>query len=347
MNRWRLILLPFSILYGTITGIRNLLYKVGIFSSYEIPVPSIIVGNLSVGGTGKTPHVAYLASFLKDKYNIAILSRGYGRKTKGFLVISTDSIATDVGDEPLEYKSKFGSDVQVFVCEKRKTGIEMILKQFPDTDLILLDDAFQHRAVRAGLSILISDYSRPFFRDFVLPAGNLREWKDGEKRADLCIFSKCPPELSEQNKTHYRSTFHNPQQVFFSSVVYGSLIPLLGHSIPSDISDIILVTGIANPTPIREYLSSEAKVTPVVFPDHHRFSLQDIHRIHEIFRNFTHGKAIIVTTVKDAMRLLTEEFKHETNEFPWFMLPIEVDIEDSGRFTNEIIQYVESHKRSS
>lgn len=347
MKKLRLVLFPFALLYGIITSIRNWLYDVGFFSSFSAPIPTIVVGNLSTGGTGKTPHVAHIAQLLQANHNVAILSRGYGRKTTGYILLNDSHSANEVGDEPLLYRKKFDKNVQVAVCEKRVLGITNLLSKFPDLDVIILDDAFQHRAVRGGLNILLSDFHRPFFKDFVLPAGNLREFRSGKKRADICIYTKCPESLTNNEKERYRSAFNQNKSVHFSRIGYHDFIKLTNTAFSSEITHIILVTGIANPQPILTYLSNDFEVHSVPFADHHDFSRTEITKIHEIFGNFTDGKTAIVTTEKDAMRLRRSELKELICHFPWFYLPISVEIEDSVKFNNEIIDYVNSNKRSN
>jgi len=347
MKKLRLLLFPFALLYGLITSIRNLFYDVGFFKSFVPPVPTIIVGNLSTGGTGKTPHVTYIAQLLKDDFRIAILSRGYGRKTSGYILLNNNHGSQEVGDEPLQYRKTFDQRVQVAVCEKRVVGIQHLIAQFPDLDVIILDDAFQHRAVKGGMNILLSDFNQPFFNDFMLPVGNLREFTLGKKRADICIFTKCPEYLTNEQRTQYHQQFDSSKSVYFSRISYHQFISLSEASVIREISRVILVTGIANPRPIFNYLSRDFEVHSVPFADHHDFSATEITRIHEIFGNFTDGKTAIVTTEKDAMRLIRSETAELIRNFPWYYLPISVEIENSEQFNNEIIDYVNSNKRSN
>lgn len=347
MKKLRLVLFPFALIYGLITAFRNWLYDSGIFSSFSSPIPTIIVGNLSTGGTGKTPHVAHIAQLLQANYNVAILSRGYGRKTSGYILLNEHHRADEVGDEPLLYRKRFHANVRVAVCEKRAIGIKRLLDQFPDLDVILLDDAFQHRAIKGGLTILLSDFNQPFFNDYVLPAGNLREFSTGKKRANICIYTKCPPELHIDQQKKYVSKFDPTKNVYFSRISYHQFIEIKNNNGFTDISRIILVTGIANPQPVFDYLSKSFEVHSVSFADHHDFSRAEITKIHEIFGNFTDGKTAIVTTEKDAMRLTSSETLEQMRNYPWYYLPISVQIEDSEQFNNEIIDYVDSNKRSN
>jgi len=342
MQHVRLLLLPFAWIYGIITYCRNLLFDLGIFTSYAIPKKSICIGNLSIGGTGKTPHVAYLTSLLKDNQKITILSRGYGRKTKGFILGSNTSSDAEIGDEPKLYISRFFPQINVVVCEKRVEGVQKIQALFPENNLIILDDAFQHRAVQAGLNILLTDYSSLFSNDFVLPAGNLREWKSGKKRADYLIVTKCPNNISERDKLRViKSVKFDTEKIFFSSIIYGDLIPF-GKPINPDLNNVLLVTGIANFKPLLLELQKRYTVETISFPDHHIFSIQDIERIHQKFDTFATGSNAIVTTEKDYMRL--SEMTDNTNikEYPWLYQTIEVEIDNKYIFNKLIMQYVNS-----
>jgi tetraacyldisaccharide 4'-kinase len=347
LHLFRKLLFPFSIIYGGITALRNTLYNFGVFKAYSPPIPTIVVGNLSVGGTGKTPHIELLFQLLQPSYKIAILSRGYGRKTKGYLNVTLTSLASEVGDEPMQYKQKFKESAVVAVCENRKHGILNILKSFPETEVILLDDAFQHRAVLGGFQVLLSEFKRPFFKDCVLPAGNLREFQEGKKRADLCIYTKSPETITTKEKMFYTQKFDFEKPVFFSRIAYLSPIPLTQTHREEPYNRIILVTGIANPTPLIEHCKKFGEVISIPFPDHHDFSAKDIDKIHEIFGNFADGKTQIVTTEKDAMRLNTPLFRNLIAKHPWYMLPISIEIEESKQFEKEILDYVEKNKRSS
>ncbi len=337
---FRLLLLPFSWIYGAITFLRNKCYDFGYFQSYKIPVKSICVGNLSTGGTGKTPHVDLLIELiLSSNKSIATLSRGYGRETKGLKEVQNSSTALEVGDEPLFYKSKYGKKIKVVVAEKRKKGIDYILQTAPQTGVIILDDAFQHRAVKAGLNIIISDYSHPFYSDFILPAGNLRESRKGIKRAECIIISKCPSSISKNEMKSIREKIDfNPERIFFSRIEYSKLKPFYANLI-SSIENILLVAGIGNPTPLFEHLSKDFNVKLLQFNDHHVFTPSDIVKIHQKFDTFANGNKIIVTTEKDFMRL--KNFKETLNEeYPWFYQPIKTIINEEEQFNLYINEYV-------
>lgn len=339
MKNFRLLLLPFGFLYGVITAIRNLLFNFKIKEVYEIPGKSICVGNLSVGGTGKTPHVAYIAELLTYDNQIQILSRGYGRKTKGYFLLDDNSTAENVGDEPLFYHKHF-DDADVAVCESRKTGVENLLK-LKENPVIILDDAFQHRAVKAGLNIIITDFNQPYFNDWMMPAGNLREWISGRKRADIVIVSKCHSNLNTKTKTLYTQKLKfNPNSIYFSEIQYGELKSFNSNSTLSEEKKLLLVTGIANPFTLLEHLKENYEVELLQFPDHHAFSIDDIHKIHKKFDTFASENKAIVTTEKDFMRLQSQNFKSVIDQKPWFYQKITVKLDRELEFKTEINNYV-------
>ena len=341
MKKLRLFLLPFSLIYGSIVAIRNFFYTKGIFATYTIPTKSICIGNLSVGGTGKTPHVDLIAQhFISKQISTAILSRGYGRKTQGVLEVNTDSTAENVGDEPLSYKLRHQDTITAVVAEKRKLGVEFILQKHPETQLIILDDAFQHRAVNAGLNILITDYSDLFCNDFVLPAGNLREFRCGKNRADYIIVSKCPADVSESEKTKIANQLKfKREKVFFSKIVYGDLIPF--HNGQSAlIKKVLLVTGIGNPKPLLEHLSKTYTVEHVKFSDHHHFTSADIDQIHQKFDTFAREDGIVVTTEKDFMRL-KDMTEIRTENYHWYYQSITTKIDEQEKFNLLLENYVD------
>jgi len=339
MNFFRFFLFPFSLIYLLITSLRNLAYDWGIFKSYYIPKKSICVGNLSVGGTGKTPHVTYLAELLSDTHETTILSRGYGRKTSGFLNVDATKNVNEVGDEPLFYANHFGNKVHVAVCEKRAVGVRKIQSLFPTNELIILDDAFQHRAVKAGLNVLITEFNNPFSSDYLMPVGSLRESKSGSNRAAILIVSKCPENYTEETKRNLlKSLNFNPELIFFSRIAY-SKMKAFGKEIAT-FKKVILVTGIANPKPLLTYLSSKFEVEHLSFSDHHAFSESDILRIHQKFDTFANEETIILTTEKDYMRLKDFSTDWNLQNYPWYFQPIKIEIENEEQFKNLINQYV-------
>ncbi len=299
MNFLRKILFPLAFLYWLITFIRNFLYDLKIFKSHSFDIPIIAVGNLSVGGTGKTPQIEYLIRLLSEKYKVAVLSRGYKRSTKGFILADKSATASGIGDEPFQFYSKF-PNIQVAVDANRKNGIEKLV-QLPDKpDVILLDDAYQHRKVKAGFYILLTAFDDLFCDDYILPFGNLREPSSGKKRADMIIVTKCPEDLSELAQQNIREKLNVKQPVFFTTIqyddyVYGNNSQLLVSEIRSESK--VLVAGIAKPKLFFDFLKNETDET-LVFPDHHHFSKQDCE---QILAKATERK--IVTTEKDFVRL--------------------------------------------
>lgn len=343
MNLLRKILFPFAILYGFITSIRNFLFDKGIFKSYSCDIPIIAVGNLSVGGTGKTPQIEYLIRLLSPKCKVATLSRGYKRKSKGFTLADSTSNAENLGDEPFQFFSKF-KNIQVAVDTDRKNGIEQLLSQQEKPDVLLLDDAFQHRKVKAGFYILLTSYGDLYSDDFMLPTGNLRESRSGAKRAHVIIVTKCPPSLSIDEKEKIKKFLRNDkgdnQQLYFSYVDYDDFIYSEGESIKvSEIKNVdkLLLAGIAKPNPFFAYLQNESD-EKLVFPDHHHFTEKEINEI-----KYKSQNKIIITTEKDFVRL-----KGSIPKEKLFYLPIRTSfISESENFDKTIINYVGASTRNS
>ncbi|TDO21801.1 tetraacyldisaccharide 4'-kinase [Pedobacter duraquae] len=342
----RFILLPFSLLYALVIVTRNKLYDWGIFSSFQFDLPVISVGNLAVGGSGKTPATEYLVRLL-SQYKIAILSRGYGRKTKGFLLADQLATADTIGDEPLQYFHKF-KNVTVAVCEDRVKGIKLLR----DThDLIILDDAFQHRSVLPGLSLLLFEFSKLRRRQWMLPAGNLREPFQGYRRADVILVTKCPDSGVEEREllvNKFNKTEHKP--VYFSSIKYGSLVPVYRINLPVPVTPkVFLLTGIANSEPLLSYIKSRYEVLDQFrFPDHHVFTVAEIKQLTEAFRSAPEKEKIIITTEKDSKRLLGGAIKELLVNLPVFYLPIQMELspEDAGLFDKTILTYVSNTTRN-
>ena len=337
MKNVRKLLLPIAWLYGFVTFIRNQCYDWGIFPSRPIKKKSILIGNLSVGGTGKSPLVEYVVEhFLARSIKLVTLSRGYGRTTKGLIHAKQESTASEIGDEPRQFKSKFTSNIEVIVAEKRTVGVDYIEQSLPETELILLDDAFQHRAVKAGLQILVTPYNDLFCNDLVLPAGNLREWKRGKYRADLIVVSKCPQNLSENDKLRVKKALGFPtNSIFFSSIEY---LPPIGKIQFGTPENILIVTGIGNPQPLLEEWQDKANVEHMAFGDHHNFSSTDITRIHEKFDIFANQNKVILTTEKDYMRI--ERFPEVQEDiYPWYYQPIALKMHDQQLFKAQLDGY--------
>lgn len=353
MKVLRLLLFPFSLAFGFIAFVRNRLYDAGLFSSSRFEGIAVIsVGNLSVGGTGKTPHIEYLIRLLRDSFTVATLSRGYGRASSGFRLAGRDSGSQAVGDEPAQLKRKFGDVLTVAVDADRVNGIKTLMASVPAPEVILLDDAFQHRAVKPGLSVLLSDYSRMFYRDHLLPYGRLREGAGGYRRADVIIVTKCPPDLPEEEQQAIRDKVKpaRQQQLFFSHITYGSQLIPLGHGLPQrDLKEflqnapaVLLVTGIANPSPLEEYLKSYGiNIRSLHFPDHHEYSEKDLALIQQTFSALPEGNRIIITTEKDAVRLDAPGIA-AIRHLPVFCLPMEVRFreEEREKFDQLILHHV-------
>lgn len=328
MSPFRLLLLPLCLIYGSITWIRNKFFDWGLLPSKSYSIPVISLGNLSTGGTGKTPHVEYLVNYLRDKYNIAVLSRGYKRKTKGFLIAGPNNSALDIGDEPLQICRKF-PDIIVAVHERRRKGIKIIMKTHPEVNLIILDDAYQHRFVKPGLNLLLTEYYKPFFNNFILPCGNLRESKKGSKRAHALIVSKTPPVFSPLDRSYFQKKLekYKLEKVFFSTVEYGSWIPLSPgcQKEPKGYKTIFLYSGIANTSAIEEHLKRNCQDLIVrKFPDHYQFSASDLDKLRREYKDTYGGSKAIVVTEKDAMRLQQKELQNKLKGLPVFYIPIKV-----------------------
>jgi tetraacyldisaccharide 4'-kinase len=361
MPFFRILLLPFSTMYGLITWLRNRAYDTGILQSKKFPVPVITIGNLTVGGTGKTPHIEYLIRLLKSKMKVATLSRGYGRKTKGFILVSNPSTSSMIGDEPMQYHHKFPS-ITVCVGEDRVAAIENLLHMEQKPQVILLDDAYQHRAVKAGLNILLIEFHSVLKKNYMLPAGTLREWKSGIKRADIIILTKSPEVVIplERNRVLSKLKLAPHQQLFSSYYKYDELVRLSNRYtgtlyFSTDYYfekrfSILLVCGIANPAGMLDYIRRRTDIVETMFySDHHQYTSHDIRNIKEKFDSMTSPHKIIVTTEKDAMRLLNPELEEQVEHLPIFYLPIRVAFHqpDDEKFDNLILNYVRENKTDS
>lgn len=338
MKRWYLF--PFSLVYHFLTSVRNLFYKVGIFKSTKFSTPIIGVGNLSVGGSGKSPMVMYLAKLLSKSLRTGVLSRGYGRKTKGYYVVNYDSNYLQVGDEAMQLFERFKNRFVIAVCENRVFGASKLIQDM-DLGVLLLDDSYQHRAIKPGFNILLTDYNDPYFKDFVLPAGNLRESRRGSKRADIIMVTKCPEILSDEKKQYYISKIkpRSHQKVFFSSINYAEDVFSRTKKMPVEnlkYYDILLVTGIANPTQMIKELSKYSQsIKHLKYKDHHVFTTQDIENIIAEYRKLGEYK-IILTTEKDFVRLKNFDFFSE-KLFYW---PIDVEIDKEKEFNELVLGFV-------
>jgi tetraacyldisaccharide 4'-kinase len=323
----RVLLFPFSLIYYAIIYIRNSLFDKNILRSSSFNLPLICVGNIAAGGTGKSPMVEYLLRYLKDSLTVASLSRGYKRKTSGYALANERSTALEIGDEPMQFHLKF-PDLPIAVGEERIEAIPQILHDRPDVQAIILDDAFQHRSVKPGLNILLTDYSNLYTRDWYLPTGDLRDEKASVKRANIILVTKCKQGLSPKERDSIMTELNveSHQSVFFSCIRYGMPFHILsrkGIPVTQDM-EVLLVTGIANPAPLKNYLLEKSKTYyELRYNDHHIFSIDDLTEIKKRFNGLTANNKIILTTEKDAVRLV--KFEPALEGLPVFVLPIEME----------------------
>ena len=339
----RILLFPFTLIYGAAISLRNLLYDWKLLKSVSFSLPVIGVGNLSIGGAGKTPHVEYLIRLLYPFLSVATLSRGYKRKTHGFRIVSRNDDATTAGDEPIQFFKKF-RDIVVAVSESRSIGIPLLLKAFPGIEVVLLDDSFQHRSVTPGLNILITDYNSLYSSDMLLPAGRLREWKGSADRADIIVVSKCPDGLSDEKAQEVKRSLDPVphQHVFFSKYKY--LLPyhlFYGHRLNLEsVESALLICAIANVDYLLSYLNSRnIEVYSMQYEDHHYFSPHDLSVLKQQYTNLPESRKIIITTEKDATRLALHRTYIEKEKLPIFILPVEVEfLLDQGKDFDELVK---------
>lgn len=334
-------------LYAGILLLRNKLFDWKIIKSAEFNFPIICVGNLALGGTGKTPMTEYLIGLLKNRYRTATLSRGYKRKTKGFAIADADTTPIEIGDEPMQFHQKF-PDVVVAVGEERLVAIPQLLHQRPETQVIILDDAFQHRYVKAGLNIVLTEFKNLYTRDFVMPSGDLRDNRSSIKRADIIIVSKCSAQLSldESNKIKNEINPLPHQQVFFTKITYGKLFHLFNTSTIEiqENMDILLLCGIANPKPLKDLLNKKVQSYDMIrYRDHHIFNSDDLKEIKKTFDGMKSVNKIILTTEKDAVRL--EKFRNELSHYPLYVIPIAHEFLFDGNkdFGNVVTSFVQKY----
>lgn len=355
---FRFLLLPFSILYRIIVIIRNLLYDYGFLKSMEFDIPVISVGNITVGGTGKTPHVEYLTKILKKDYTIAVLSRGYRRKTRGYKMVELDSTARNVGDEPKQIKHKH-PEANICVHARRVAGIKQLKEDIDGLDAVVLDDAYQHRKVKPGVNILLIDYNRPLKEDYMLPVGELREPAYEMRRANIIIVTNTPHELKpiEKRILHKRINPYPYQDLFFSYVYYAA--PKAVFSAEADEPpttdilkkvnyQILLVSGIANPKRLTNHLNMFSEsITHLQFGDHHSYRKRDLKRIEAKFNAMGDGPKIIFTTEKDAVKLTELDAIPEVIKQHSFFFPLEVQFRhnEADEFNESIYRYVETNKK--
>jgi tetraacyldisaccharide 4'-kinase len=323
------ILFPIAVLYDLVTAVRNRLYDLGIKPSSQFEVPVISVGNLAVGGTGKSPMIEHLVRLISPSHKVATLSRGYGRSTRGFRIASGKDSASTVGDEPFQFYKKFHRKIVVAVGEERAFAIPNILQAHEDIGVILMDDAFQHRRVKPAFQILLTDYNNLFTEDYLLPTGRLRESKSGANRADVIVVTKCPREISDESliriDDNIRRIANKP--VFFSTIRYGDLISFKATEAFRG-QPVILVSGIANADPLEQNIRQNFKLLKHYrYGDHHRYSQAEVRAICDEAKK---QNAAIITSEKDASKLMSDEFNGITSEVPFFYIPIEIEFLKNG-----------------
>ncbi len=354
----KILLFPFSLLYGFVISIRNRLFDKNILNSTRFDIPVITVGNITVGGTGKTPHIEYIVELLKDDFNIAVLSRGYMRKTRDFNIVNADSEVRTSGDEPLQIKRKY-QNITVAVDRNRVNGVKRILAHEPGTNVILLDDAYQHRYIKAGVNILLIDYNRPIIKDYLLPAGSLREPRSSISRADVVLVTKSPDDLQADDMQDFLKKIYLPpdQYAFFTGLSYdepvniftkekqGAKMDQLAHSL----RNVLLVTGIADPSTLLSYLNGyNLNIKHLKYPDHHRYNKKDYRHIIEQYLSLPTRERCLITTEKDAIRLgeiMREEDFPDNNIF-YLMINVIFLGDGEIKFNKFILDYVRKNRRN-
>lgn len=341
------LLLPISLLYSFVLFLRHKLYDWKILKSKSYNIPNICVGNLNLGGTGKTPHIEYLIRLLSDKYDIAVLSRGYGRKTQGYLLANDTHTHNDIGDEPLQYFTKF-NNIKVAVDESRCEGMDRLFQENKPPQVVLLDDAYQHRKIKPGLNILLTDYYSLYSDDHLVPAGNLRDIKKAAQRAEIIVVTKSPNVITP----YYRRDVENKlkplphQKVFYSYIEYLDFQPLSKISHEMDIKEaktVLLLCGIANTYSLEDHIKRKYNtISKIKFNDHHNFTEKDVDMIIDKYNNTIGKNKVIVTTEKDAMRLINTSFINKFDDIPVFTIPIKIKFhkEDGTSFDDEILKYI-------
>ncbi|MGB5990461.1 MAG: tetraacyldisaccharide 4'-kinase [Marinifilaceae bacterium] len=346
------LLLPISAFFGIITGLRNAMFNINILTSKTFNTPSVCIGNIAVGGTGKTPHSEYIIKRLEEEFRIAYLSRGYKRQSKGFIIASDSSDAKEIGDEPMQIKNKF-PNIIVAVDANRRRAIKKLEALPEPPELIILDDAFQHRYVKTDISILLTDYNHPFYFDFLMPSGRLRETKHAKDRAQVIIVTKCEVNITPiEKRVVSKHIAPRPyQEVFFTSMTYGDITPVFAGFNTISKKDrsyytSFILTGIANPEPLYKKLDKIfVDRIPLKYPDHHNFSKDDIEHISKQFREHANNKKCIITTEKDAMRLRTMDISDDIKS-NLFYIPIEPHFIDNNEdhLIKQIRDYVTKNK---
>ncbi|MFT3680482.1 MAG: tetraacyldisaccharide 4'-kinase [Ferruginibacter sp.] len=351
LRSFRYLLFPFSFIYGAVIWVRNWLYDKNYLKPASFNFPIICVGNLAVGGTGKTPMAEYLIRLLKDEFKTATISRGYKRKTKGYGLADENTSALDIGDEPMQFHKKF-PDISVAVGEERLVAIPQLLQDKPETNVIILDDAFQHRAVKAGLNILLTECDDLYTRDFLLPAGDLRDNRKSAARADIIVVTKCRHSITEEKKADIiKELAPLPHQaIYFTEIIYARPYHLF-TKLPASMSnstDVLLVTGIANPKPLKDFLTHHVHTYDMLrYPDHHIFDSDDLKDIKKQFEKTASSDKIILTTEKDGVRL--QKFEAELSGLPIYVIPIQHSFlfEGAEKFSKQVRDFILSFRKET
>ncbi len=352
MQFLKILLLPFSLLYHWVTKFRNHLYDIDYKKSFQFDTMVLSVGNLSVGGTGKSPMVEYLIRLLSEENKITTLSRGYGRKTSGFRLANEDDNAATLGDEPFQFYTKYKEQINVAVGEERALAIPQILFEIPDNQIIILDDAYQHRTVTPNLSILLTAFSNPFYNDSLLPSGRLREARSGANRADVIVMTKCPNDLSgeaqQEMSGKIKAYTKNDTPIFFAGIKYLQPKNIRESDASIFSKNVLLVSGIANAAPLEEYVKSNFNLCAHLdFADHHNYSVKNLLQIKNKFAAIDFEDKVVLTTEKDAMRLSNEAFKSDLEGLPIFYLPIQTYFLKNGDiFDANVLQIVNNKEKT-
>lgn len=349
MRLLRILLFPFAILYDLTTRFRNHLYDIQYKKSFKFDTVVINVGNLSVGGTGKTPMIEYLITLLMKEFKVSTLSRGYGRKTKGFRLLTREDSAVSAGDEPYQFYLKFNKDIQVAVGEERALAIPEILYHAPETEVILLDDAFQHRSVKPQINLLLSDYQQPFYNDYVIPAGRLREARQGAKRADIILVTKCP-EINEQSRNEIKKKINlyskSETPIFFTRIHYNPPQKIIDSQNFPFTKNVVLFTGIANSQPLEDHVKKHyTLIKHISFSDHYDYSAEDMEKLKGELICRGNQNTSLLTTEKDMVKLLHPAIKPLIEKLPIFYIPIAIEfIQDQALFEKELFNSIRKIK---
>ncbi|GAB3646552.1 tetraacyldisaccharide 4'-kinase [Echinicola sediminis] len=335
MRPHQFLLYPFSLLYDGITRLRNRMFDNEVKKSVVFEIPTIVVGNLAMGGTGKTPMVELLVEYFKESHEVATLSRGYGRKTKGFVLAGKDTTAAEIGDEPYQIFSKYGEEITVAVGEQRILAIPQIIAERPATEMILLDDAFQHRYVKGDFNLLLTTFQKPFFNDHVVPLGTLRESRQGAERADVVVVTKSPEGISEEERKRYRGEIRQYTKkkcpVFFAGLSYGLPYDIRSKK-KGEFTKVILLSGIANDHLLKEWVAEKYELLETLsYSDHHHYSVKDVENIVQRFDYHKSQAPVLLTTEKDAVKLKADKFLKNLQEIPIFALPVQVKMEEKEK----------------